>query len=143
MVTWSKIDSSTFPELITEFLSLHPRFECSELLSYLNNQRSRSQPRPTSQGTPEEEDEIGKHPGDGRRGSNGSVIWSVKVSLISSSPSSAAAIKASLAETLENGEGESSEDDLETFTDDDNTNNSFEFKKKSTSGKKSEVSVCV
>ena len=25
MVTWSKIDSSTFPELITEFLSLHPR----------------------------------------------------------------------------------------------------------------------
>ena len=26
MVTWSKIDSSTFPELITEFLSLHPRF---------------------------------------------------------------------------------------------------------------------
>ena len=141
MVTWSKIDSSTFPELITEFLSLHPRFECSELLSYLNNRHS--QPGHTSQGTPEEEDEIGKHPGDGRRGSNGSVIWSVKVSLISSSPSSAAAIKASLAETLENGEGESSEDDLETFTDDDNTNNSFEFKKKSTSGKKSEVSVCV
>ena len=67
MVTWSKIDSSTFPELITEFLSLHPRFECSELLSYLNNQRSRSQSRHISQGTPEEEDEIGKHPRDGRR----------------------------------------------------------------------------
>ena len=61
--------------------------------------------------------------------------------LISHSP--AAAIKASLAETLENGGGESSDEDLETFTDDDNTNNSFEFKKKSTSGKKSEVSVCV
>ena len=33
MVTWSKIDSSTFPELITEFLSLHPRFEWSEIQS--------------------------------------------------------------------------------------------------------------
>ena len=37
MVTWSKIDSSTFPELITEFLSLHPRFESSETFSPLNN----------------------------------------------------------------------------------------------------------
>ena len=40
MVTWSKIDSTTFPELITEFLSLHPRFESYfvitlSLLSYL------------------------------------------------------------------------------------------------------------
>ena len=27
MVTWSKIEASTFPELITEFLSLHPNLE--------------------------------------------------------------------------------------------------------------------
>ena len=46
----------------------------------------------------------------------------------------AAAIKASLAETLEAG-GESSDEDLETFTDDDNTNHSFELKKKSTNGR--------
>ena len=58
MVTWSKIDSSTFPELITEFLSLHPRFECSEIFSHLINRCCHSQPGHASQGAPEEEDEI-------------------------------------------------------------------------------------
>ena len=47
----------------------------------------------------------------------------------------AAAIKASLAETLDAGEGESTDgSDLETFTDDDNTNNSFELKRKVVNG---------
>ena len=66
------------------------------------------------------------------------MIWKGRgrISFISDS-FAAAAIKASLAETLENGGGgESSDEDLETFTDDDNTNNSsFDFKKKSASGK--------
>ena len=48
----------------------------------------------------------------------------------------AAAIKASLAETLDGGEGDSSDgSDLETFTDDDNTNNSFEIKRKVPNGR--------
>lgn len=48
----------------------------------------------------------------------------------------AAAIKASLAETLDGGEADSSDgSDLETFTDDDNTNNSFEIKRKVANGR--------
>merc|ERR1719476_741049 len=99
MVTWSKIDSSTFPELITEFLSLHPSLD-----------------------TPVKEPPRKK-------------MRSENILEMDEEAQMAAAIKASLAETLENGGGgESSDEDLETFTDDDNTNNSFEFKKKSTSG---------
>merc|ERR1719479_816772 len=97
MVTWSKIDSSTFPELITEFLSLHPSLD-----------------------TPVKEPPRKK-------------MRSENILEMDEEAQMAAAIKASLAETLENG-GESSDEDLETFTDDDNTNSSFDFKKKSTNG---------
>ena len=30
MVTWNKIDANSFPEIITEFLSLHPTLETPE-----------------------------------------------------------------------------------------------------------------
>jgi len=93
MVTWSKIDSSTFPELITEFLSLHPSLE-----------------------TPVKEPPRKK-------------MRSENILEMDEEAQMAAAIKASLAETLETGDS-SDGSDLETFTDDDNTNNSFELKRK-------------
>jgi len=99
MVTWSKIDSSTFPELITEFLSLHPSLE-----------------------TPVKEPPRKK-------------MRSENILEMDEEAQMAAAIKASLAETLDGGEADSSDgSDLETFTDDDNTNNSFEIKRKVPNG---------
>jgi len=84
MVTWSHIEASAFPELMTEFLSLHPTLESP------SKEPPRKKVRSDAMLEMDEEAQM------------------------------AAAIKASLADTLANGEGDSSDhSDLETFSDDD------------------------
>jgi len=84
MVTWSHIEASAFPELMTEFLSLHPTLESPA------KEPPRKKVRTDAMLEMDEEAQM------------------------------AAAIKASLADTLANGEGDSSDhSDLETFSDED------------------------
>jgi len=83
MVTWSHIEASAFPELMTEFLSLHPSLESPI------KEPSRKKLKADNMVEMDEEAQM------------------------------AAAIKASLADTLANNEDSSDNSDLETFSDDD------------------------
>jgi len=95
MVTWSKIEATTFPELITEFLTLHPNLESP----------AKEPPR--------------------------KKIRSENILEMDEDAQMAAAIKASLADTLANNDDSDDGSDLETFTDEDSrTNESFELKRK-------------
>jgi len=84
MVTWSHIEASAFPELMTEFLSLHPTLESPE-----KSEPPRKKLRTDNVVEMDEEAQM------------------------------AAAIKASLADTLAVNEESSDNSDLETFSDDD------------------------
>jgi len=83
MVTWSHIEASAFPELMTEFLSLHPTLESP----------IKEPPR--------------------------KKVKSDQMLEMDEEAQMAAAIKASLADTLANNEESSGDSDLETFSDDD------------------------
>jgi len=95
MVTWSHIEASAFPELMTEFLSLHPTLE-----------------------SPVKEPPRKK-------------VRSEQMLEMDEEAQMAAAIKASLADTLANNEESSGDSDLETFSDDDSN---LSPKKKTSNG---------
>jgi len=95
MVTWSHIEASAFPELMTEFLSLHPTLESPV------KEPPRKKVRSDQMLEMDEEAQM------------------------------AAAIKASLADTLANTEESSGDSDLETFSDDDSN---LSPKKKTSNG---------
>jgi len=83
MVTWSHIEASAFPELMTEFLSLHPTLESP----------TKEPPR--------------------------KKVRSEVLLEMDEEAQMAAAIKASLADTLTTNEDSSDNSDIETFSDDD------------------------